>query len=90
MSDGKALPSGSLRLDGLVVTADGTDSQAPSLSDGPYTLDGPAVTVATAPAGTGMGTFRFEPANRLAVAVPAHAFARTYRRELAVSLTSGP
>lgn len=90
VSGGKGLPAGSLGLDGLTVVAHGTDSRPPVVSPGPYRLDGPAVTVATAPAGTGMGTFVFEATTSLAVAVPAHAFARTYRSELAISVTSGP
>lgn len=88
VADGKALPAGSLGLDGLAVTAEGTDSQAPTISAGPYTLDG--VTVATARAGTGMGTCAFQPTSSLALAVPAHAYARTYRSELSVSVTSEP
>lgn len=87
--DGKRLPLGSLGPAGLSVTADGTDSQAPAVGIGPYTLDGPAVTVATAPAGTGMGRFVFDPSS-LTVTVPANAYARTYRSELSVSLASGP
>lgn len=90
VADGKVLPAGSLALDGLAVTADGTDSPSPEVSAGPYTLDGPAVQVATARAGTGMGTFVFRPTSSLAVAVPADAYARAYRSELAVSVTSGP
>lgn len=88
--DGKTLPLGSLQLAGLSVTGDGTDSEPPTVGAGPYTLDGPAVTVATAAAGTGMGTFVFDPTASLAVSVPAHAYARTYRSELLISVTSGP
>lgn len=90
VTDGKALPAGSLGLDGLAVTPEGTDSPSPAIRAGPYILDESAVTVATAPVGTGMGTFVFQPTSTLAVAVPAHTYARVYRSELSVSVTSGP
>lgn len=90
VADGKALPAGSLALDGLAVTAEGTDSEPPIIHAGPYVVDGPAVTVASASADTGMGSFIFGPTSDLTVAVPAHAYARTYRSELAISVTSGP
>lgn len=90
VTDGRALPPGSLLLEGLSVTADGTDSDGPTVVAGPYVLDGPAVTVATATAGSGMGTFTFDPTAALAVSVPAHAYARAYRSELSISVTSGP
>ena len=88
--DGKTLPPGSLTLAGVSVTAAATDSDAPTVVAGPYPLDGPAVTVAAAAAGAGMGTFTFEPTGELAVAVPAHAYARAYRSELSISVASGP
>lgn len=88
--DGKALPLGSLSLGGLSVTADGTDSDAPNVIAGPYVLDGQAVTVASASVGTGMGAFVFTPTGALRVTVPANAYARSYRSELSLSVTSGP
>lgn len=90
VADGKSLPPGSLTLAGVSVTAVDTDSAAPAILPGPYPLDGPAVTVAAAAAGTGMGTFAFAATSGLVVAVPAHAYARAYRSELAISVASGP
>lgn len=46
--------------------------------------------VAAATAGTGMGRFSSMPTAALQIAVPAHAYARTYRSELSVTVTSGP
>lgn len=88
--DGKALPAGSLSLAGLAVTSDDTDSSAPELVAGPYVLDSGAVTVAVASTGTGMGRFTVTPASGLRVAVSADAYARTYRSDVSLSVTSGP
>lgn len=87
---GKVLPLGSLTLGGLSVAASGSDSDVPVLAAGPYVLDGAAVSVATAAAGAGMGTFVFTPAGMLRVTVPASAYARAYRSQLSISITSGP
>lgn len=90
VAGGKALPEGSLSLAGLSVAGDGTESGTPEVMAGPYIVDGGAVTVAVAGAGVGMGRFTFTPAGGLRVAVPASAYARTYRSELSLSVTSGP
>ncbi|MGH9153015.1 MAG: hypothetical protein ACRD03_11595 [Acidimicrobiales bacterium] len=90
VAGGKALPDGSMTLPGLSVTADATHSTVPSVVAGPYRLDGPPVKVAAAAAGTSMGRFSFTPTGALQIAVPAHAYARTYRSELSVTVTSGP
>lgn len=87
--DGKTLPVGSLTLAGLSVKANGTESVTPGLVAGPHVVDGPAITIATAEAGTGMGTFVFTP-GVLRVTVPARTYARAYRSELSISITSGP
>lgn len=87
---GASLPPGSLTLPGLAVVADGTDSPAPAVAAGPYTLDGTAATVAHARPGTGMGRYTFTPTARLHVTVPAGAYAGRYRSAVSVSVTSGP
>lgn len=87
---GKALPEGSLSLSGFSVTGDGSDSASPEVVAGPYILDRGEVTVGMAGIGAGMGRFIFGPTAALRVAVPASAYARTYRSELSLSVTSGP
>lgn len=87
---GQALPAGSLSWRGFLVSADGTDSQGPVVTPGPYTLDAGPVTLAEARAGTGMGRFTFSPAAALEIAVPAGAYARRYRSELSMTVLSGP
>lgn len=90
VSGGKALPEGSLSLAGFSVTGDGSHSESPQVMAGPYILDRGEVTVAVAGIGAGMGRFIFSPTAALQVAVPASAYARTYRSELSLSVTSGP
>lgn len=90
VSGGKALPAGSLSLAGFSVTGDGSHSASPQTVAGPYILDRGEVTVAVAGIGAGMGRFIFSPTAALQVAVPASAYARTYRSELSLSVTSGP
>lgn len=87
---GKALPEGSLSLSGFSVTGDGSHSASPQIVAGPYILDRGEVTVAVAGIGAGMGRFIFSPTAALQIAVPASAYARTYRSELSLSVTSGP
>lgn len=88
--EGKSLPVGSLTLGGVAATAAGTDSEPPTIMVGPFQLDGPSVMLAAAAAGTGMGTFVFDPTTGLSVAVPASAYAHAYRSELSISVASGP
>jgi hypothetical protein len=87
---GDTLPEGSLILPGLSVASAGTDSVAPALVTGPYTLDSGPITLARASSGTGMGRFRFTPTGPLRVAVPVGAHAGTYRGEVSISVISGP
>lgn len=90
VTEGKALPSGSLSMAAPEVIADGTDSPPPSVSAGPYTIDGATVKVATAAPGSGMGSYAFTHLQPLVLSVPASAFATTYRSEITFTLTSGP
>lgn len=86
---GRSLPSGSLAMSAPEVTRDGTDSPPPVVTPGPYTIDGATTIVASAPPGTGMGSYTFVPGD-LVLTVPAGTYAATYRSELAISVISGP
>lgn len=89
VAGGWSLPMGSLAMPAPSVAARGTDSAPPAVTSGPYVIDGATVTVATAGEGTGMGSYAFTP-GELVLAVPARAYASTYRSEIAISITSGP
>lgn len=90
VAGGNTLPHGSLRLDGLSVTAEGTDADLPRVFTGPTVVDGETVTVATAGAGAGMGLFAFASTGPLRVSIPANVPAGVYRSELSLSVTAGP
>lgn len=86
---GKTLPTGSLSVPAPSVAANGTSSPVPSVTSGPYAVDGSTVTVASASVGNGMGKYVFTPGN-LTLSVPASAYAKTYRSTVTVSVVSGP
>lgn len=87
--DGKTLPTGSLSMPAPSVAANGTTSPVPSLTSGPYAIDGSTVTIASAAADEGMGMYDFTTGN-LSLSVPASAYARTYKSTVTVSTISGP
>jgi hypothetical protein len=90
VSGGKTLPSSSLSVSAPSVAANGTTSAAPTVGTGPFTIDGgSAVTVATAAANTGMGTYDFG-TSTLTLSVPASAYAKEYRSAVTVSAVTGP
>ncbi len=90
VAGGRTLPAGGMSLSAPSVTADGTSSPTPTVSTGPYTIDGgSAVKIASAATGEGMGTYDFG-ASTITLAVPANAYAKTYRSDITVSLVSGP
>lgn len=89
VATGRSLPTGSLAMPAPDVHADGTDSPPPVVTPGPFAIDGAIVILATAPPGTGMGSYSFVP-HDLVLTVPASAYATTYRSEIAISVTSGP
>lgn len=89
ISGGGSLPTGSLAMTSVLVAAEGTDSPPPLVAEGPYIIDGATVVLATAPGGTGMGSYGFTPGS-LVLTVPAGAYAATYRSEIAISITSSP
>lgn len=87
---GAMLPAGSLTLPGFSVVPSENQSPGPHVVTGAITLDAGSVTVATAAVATGMGRYAFSPAALLQVALPGDAFARTYRSDLLLSVSSGP
>ena len=89
--DGKTLAVDSLSMAAPTVAANGTSSPEPTLPNGPYTIDGATVEVASAATDQGMGTYDFtQAATPLTLSVPANAYAKTYRSTVTVSVVSGP
>ena len=73
-----------------VAKIDETSSNVPTMTAGVYTLDaGAAVEIASAGEGEGMGTYTITP-GAVSLTVDADAYARNYRSDVTVSLTSGP
>lgn len=74
-----------------VAKNDATSSTAPTMTAGDYTLDaGSAVKIASAAAdGSGMGSYSITP-GALSLTIDADTYARNYRSDVTVSLTSGP
>lgn len=70
---------------------DATSSATPTMTAGDYTLDaGSAVEIASAAAdGSGMGSYTITP-GAVSLTVDADTYARNYRSDVTVSLTSGP
>lgn len=89
---GKTLPVGSLSMAAPTVAANGTTSPAPTITAGPYTLDGGgAIKIASAAVDTGMGKYDFTTGvSKLTLTVPSSAYAKTYRSDLTVSVVAGP
>ncbi|HET6314770.1 MAG TPA: WxL domain-containing protein [Chloroflexia bacterium] len=90
VTDVKTLAAGSLELSEPSATANGTDSPAPTVSSGPYTIDsGSGVSVASAAVDEGMGKYDFG-ATSLTLSIPADAYARTYKSTVTISVTTAP
>jgi hypothetical protein len=90
VTGGKQLPVSSLAMSQPTVAADGTTSAAPSITAGPYTIDGgSAVKVASAAIDTGMGRYDFG-ATTLSLTVPANAYAKSYKSEVTITAASAP
>ena len=76
---------------------DNTSSGAPTMTEGTYTLDADAngdgtseaVKVASATTGDGMGSYTVTP-GQLGLSVPASVYAKTYRSDVTVTLSTGP
>jgi hypothetical protein len=88
----QALPLGSLIMSRPAVVADGTASPAPTVDipAGGTAFDTTSpITVATAAANTGLGTYDFG-STTLILTIPAAAYAAEYHSTVTISLVSGP
>lgn len=100
VSGGHTLPASSLSMQEVTVAKNDPSSSAlPSVTGGPYVIDGgQAVAIASAAAdGTGMGSYDFGAADgtiTLTLTVPASAYKtgadETYRSDVTVDVVSGP
>lgn len=90
VSQGKTLPAGSLTMPAPSVSSTEATPAPPTLAAGPYQIDGHAVKIASAATGQGAGTYTFTQTGPLTLTVVASAYARIYRSEITVSVTSGP
>lgn len=76
---------------------DSSSSAIPSMTSGTYTLDADsnadgtseAVKIASAATGDGMGSYTVTP-GQLSLSVPANVYAKTYRSDVTVTLSTGP
>lgn len=90
--DGKTLGTSRTSLGNATAAKnDATSSAVPTMTAGDYTLDaGSAVKIAAAAAdGSGMGSYTITP-GAVSLMVDADSYARNYRSDVTVSLTSGP
>lgn len=90
VTGGKQLPASSLAMSQPTVAANGTTSAAPSITAGPYTVDGgSAVKFASAAVDTGMGKYDFD-ATTLSLTIPANAYAKSYKSDVTITVASAP
>lgn len=91
VTGGNTLATNSLSMAAPTVAADGTTSPVPTMTAGPYTVDGGSVLIASAATDTGMGKYDFSTAG-LTLSVPADTYASTnaYRSDLTVTVATGP
>lgn len=76
---------------------DASSSGVPTVTNGTYTLDADgnsdgtsdAVKIASAATGDGMGSYTVTP-GQLSLSVPANVYAKTYRSDVTVTLSTGP
>ena len=77
--------------------ADSSSSGLPTMTSGTYTLDAvtnadgtsEAVKIASAATSDGMGSYTVTP-GQLSLSIPASAYAKTYRSDVTVTLSTGP
>ncbi|MDQ4126309.1 MAG: WxL domain-containing protein [Actinomycetota bacterium] len=77
--------------------SDSSSSGLPTMTSGTYTLDADtnadgtseAVKIASAATGDGMGAYSVTP-GQLSLSIPASAYAKTYRSDVTVTLSTGP
>lgn len=89
VASGRTLPTASLSMAAPTVAADGTTSPVPTMTAGPYTIDGASVKIASAAVDAGMGAYDFS-TSALTLTVPSNAYAKGYRSDLTVTLATGP
>jgi hypothetical protein len=89
---GETLPLGSLLLPPLAIDPAEPDpnTASPATAPSAYRIDGASVVVGRAEEGAGMGTYLVTPSDQLVLALPASAYAGTYRSELSITVSSGP
>lgn len=98
VTGGKTL--GTSRFTMAAATAskiDATSSGLPTMTSGTYTLDADAnsdgtsdaVKIASAATGDGMGSYTLTP-GQLGLSIPANVYAKTYRSDVTVTLSTGP
>lgn len=98
VASGKTL--GASRFSMATATAakvDATSSDVPTMTAGTYTLDADAnsdgtseaVKIASAGTDAGMGSYTVTP-GQLSLSVPANVYAKTYRSDVTVTLSTGP
>lgn len=93
VTDGETLAASSLSLAQPTAAAVGdTTSPAPTISAGPYVIDGAsAVQFASAAVNEGMGEYTFTfGADSLSLDIPVDVVAATYRSDVTIDLVSGP
>jgi hypothetical protein len=90
VSGGKSLPTGSLSMPAPSATPRDVLGVPPTVTPGPYLIDGFSVKIASAAAVTSGGAYDFAQTGPLTLTVPASAFAATYRSDITVSVASGP
>lgn len=90
VAGGKTLPVGSLSMFAPTVSSSEATPSPPTMTAGPYLIDGYAVKIASAAVGGGQGTYTFTQTGPLTLTVVAAAYARVYRSEITVSVATGP
>lgn len=83
---GPTLPAGSLRMEQPSVER----SDPPTITPGPYLIDGATIKIASASLLTPEGSYVFTQGGPLQLTVPASAYATTFRSTVSVSVATGP
>lgn len=86
----RMLPAGSLSMSAPTVSSTEATPAPPTLTAGPYLIDGYAVKIASAAVDAGGGSYTFTQTGPLTLTIVAAAYAGTYRSEITVSVASGP
>lgn len=82
---GPTLPAGSLRMEQPSVAP-----SSPTITPGPYFIDGATIKIASAPVLTLQGSYAFTQGGPLQLTVPASAYATTFRSTVSVTVANGP